>query len=166
MSSKPRFDSPTKAPQAIVDLCAGLLPVWTRHLAASRAQSETAVHNMLQAFASIGPQLQQLQRQAESGNDDTPPTSQSAKPSGDISQHIDAMYAGFQYQDRISQMMALLESDMERMQQVLNGESTDVPQIHEWLAQLESRYAMAEQRISHHGAGGADTAGGKETDFF
>jgi hypothetical protein len=165
MSSKPRFDSPAKAPQAIVDLCAGLLPVWTRHLAASRAQSETAVHSMLQAFASIGPQLQQLQRQAAAADHENTPVSQPG-PAGDISQHIDAMYAGFQYQDRISQMMALLESDMQRMQQVLDGESTDVPQIQEWLAQLESRYAMAEQRISHHGADGADSAGGKETDFF
>jgi hypothetical protein len=219
MTSKPSIDSGAKAPQAVVDLCAGLLPVWTRHLAASRMQSEAAVTSMLQAFAGIGQQLQQLQ-QFQRQSDPVKPVpllsastvehlltvceqrlspliEDEALPQGyrqtlrevlklvhatagtaagidpnptpapaPIDIQIEAMYAGFQYQDRISQMMALLESDMLRMQQVLDGGLADIPQIGQWLAQLESQYAMAEQRLSHHGTPGADTPGGRETDFF
>lgn len=83
-----------------------------------------------------------------------------------VSQQVERMYVGFQYQDRISQMMALLFDDMQRLQQVLAAPGPDAtapPAA--WMAQLESRYAMAAQRSAHAGAISAQ-AGDQETDFF
>lgn len=83
-----------------------------------------------------------------------------------VAQQVERMYIGFQYQDRISQMMALLESDMARLQDAM-VQDAPVPELKDWLTQLESLYAMAEQRESHVGANGdsvpPDT---NETTFF
>ena len=200
----------------MVALCAAVLPVWERHLGASRAQSEAAVSQMLQAFSDMGPHIHLAQRQppqisdaltlAAGGvtgliqsceacldpliNDPLMPeqgrmamsqvlqmvraafgalhsvTAPSAHETQMLAQQVERMYTGFQYQDRISQMMALLEGDMARLQQVLDGRVSDVPQIEHWMAALESQYAMAEQRETHAGTPGAEAAGSKETDFF
>jgi hypothetical protein len=45
-------------------LCAAVLPVWARHLATSRTQSESAVQEMLAAFTEIGPHLDLAARQS------------------------------------------------------------------------------------------------------
>ena len=84
-----------------------------------------------------------------------------------VSQQVERMYVGFQYQDRISQMMALLFDDMQRLQQVLAAPGPDATALAPaaWMAQLESRYAMAAQRSAHAGAVSAQ-AGDQETDFF
>lgn len=50
---------------AQVQLCAGVMPVWVRHLATSRAQSEQAVTQMLQAFADINPHINRAELQAQ-----------------------------------------------------------------------------------------------------
>jgi hypothetical protein len=75
------------------------------------------------------------------------------------------MYEGFQYQDRISQMMALLEADMARLQNAAAG-SEPLPQLQTWLARLESQYAMSEQRQTHNGGNGGGADDSKETTFF
>jgi hypothetical protein len=54
---------------AMLALCAGLLPVWVRHLSTSRAQSEVAVTQMMQAFADIGPHINMAERQSQQIND-------------------------------------------------------------------------------------------------
>jgi len=205
-----------QAAQAMVSLCAAVLPVWERHLGASRAQSEAAVSQMLQAFSGIGPHIHLAQRQSQQISDALTPQAggvnglvqsceacleplindplmpeqgrmamaqvlqivraavsglQSIPPpfaheTQMVAEQVERMYTGFQYQDRISQMMALLESDMARLQQVLDGRLSDVPQIEHWMAALESQYAMAEQRDTHAGTRGAAAAGSTETDFF
>lgn len=202
--------------QALVNLCAGVLPVWARQLATSRAQSEVAVSQMLQAFADIGPHLDMAERQSVQINDAlnqaddgvtglaracdkalsplladpqlspqaraaithvlelvgstvsalediTKPFAQETKL---VAEQVERMYLGFQYQDRISQMMALLEADIARLQQALDGGPADVLDLEGWLARLESQYAMSEQRDSHPATqtGGSDD--NKETTFF
>jgi DNA repair ATPase RecN len=82
-----------------------------------------------------------------------------------VAEHVDRMYEGFQYQDRISQMMALLEADMARLQQVAAG-SEALPQLQGWLTRLESQYAMSEQRQTHSGGDGKGADDSKETTFF
>lgn len=198
-------------------LCAGLLPVWQRHLAMSRAQSETAVAQMLQAFSDIGPHINMAERQSQQINDALvqadggvaglghacehalTPLLQDANISAAgkaaleqviamvhrsvgalecvvkpfqhetqmVAQQVERMYMGFQYQDRISQMMALLEGDMAQLQLALLAHDAKVPELTDWLSQLESRYAMAEQHASHLGAqGGQAEPGATETTFF
>jgi len=65
-----------------------------------------------------------------------------------VSQQVDRMYKGFQYQDRISQMMALLHDDMERLQSALVAPPADID-APAWLERLQSQYVMAEQRQQH-----------------
>jgi ABC-type transporter Mla subunit MlaD len=205
-----------QAAQTLVKLCSGVLPVWARQLAASRAQSETAVSEMMQAFSSIGPHLQMAQRQSQeitaalSQGDGTitgltqacesalaPLRQHAALPGGGaaaidgalalvrdavaaidqinrpfsqethaVAEQVERMYIGFQYQDRISQMIALLEADMARLLQALEGSAADIPNLPDWLHGLEAQYAMAEQRQNHGAVSDAEPDTDKETTFF
>jgi methyl-accepting chemotaxis protein len=210
--------SPSPATGALLALCAGLLPVWGRHLATSRAQSEAAVSEMLQAFSDIGPHINMAERQSQQINDalaqpiagvtglvsaceqvlapvlalpGLPAASASAidqvlgmvrhavgaleqvaRPfqheTQMVAAQVDRMYMGFQYQDRISQMMALLEGDMVKLQQALQSSAGPAPDLAAWLVQLEAQYAMREQHEHHTGL--AENVGAvgdsNETTFF
>lgn len=212
-------ESDTRAAEALLALCAGLLPVWGRHLSTSSAQSETAVSQMLQAFSDIGPHINMAERQSQQINDalaqpiggvtglvaaceqllhpvlldDTVGTThktaigqvltmvrnavgaleQIARPfqheTQMVAEQVDRMYMGFQYQDRISQMLSLLESDMALLQETLAARSGSAPDLADWLLRLESLYAMNEQREDHAGQGHGAAAGkasDNETTFF
>jgi methyl-accepting chemotaxis protein len=77
-----------------------------------------------------------------------------------VGQQVERMYIGFQYQDRISQMMSLLHDDIERLQAALDQPGTDVAALapQQWLARLESQYAMAEQRQNHNSQTASDAS--------
>lgn len=202
--------------RALLDLCMAVLPVWGRQLASSRVQAESAVSEMLAAFAEIGPHLDLASRQSKqisvallqgqtSGIEqlsqacaaelhplqaqlDTRGAAaidrvtaliettvkaleQVAKPfeheTEMVSLQVERMYQGFQYQDRINQMMALLQEDMERLLQVMGAPVVDIRALSQtaWMERLESQYAMAEQRQVH--AGAQTTPGDNlETTFF
>jgi len=131
-------------------LCTAVLPVWGRLLATAQAQSETAVAEMLSAFSEMAPMLD--------GNTAT-----------DLQTLVERMYIGFQYQDRISQMLALLQSDMTRLESALHGATAPTELAADaWLERLESQYAMAEQHAVHSktGGDGAAPVAGEETTFF
>jgi methyl-accepting chemotaxis protein len=83
-----------------------------------------------------------------------------------VAEQVERMYIAFQYQDRISQQIALLEADMARMQEVVDGRSAESPDLQAWLARLESQYAMADQRQSHAGAPDVGAGADQETTFF
>ena len=195
-----------QAAQAVLGLCAGVLPVWVRQLEMSRTQSEAAVTQMMQAFAGLAPQLNLLQSPAGQGMADLVPACEhalapalrngnlpqdaraaieqvlhmlrdacaGAPQSGEsetvaaqaMSEQIDRMYQGFQYQDRISQMIALLEADMNRLKEAIGNPSASTPPLDAWLSRLESQYAMEEQRRSHADAHGSGPDDPKETTFF
>lgn len=205
-------------PNALLGLCAGLLPVWARHLATSRAQSEVAVAEMLKAFADIGPHINMAERQSQQINDALAQPiggvtglvgaceqalapllqdatladpnrlaiesvlsmvrhavgalEQIAKPfqhqTQMVAEQVERMYMGFQYQDRISQMMTLLEGDIVDLQAALAGTGGPPPNLAAWMEKLESRYAMAEQHDDHVGVppAGATSGQDNETTFF
>lgn len=184
---------------AHVALCEAVLPVWGRHLATSRAQSEGAVSEMLKAFAEIGPHINMAERQSQQINDAlaqpvdgvmglanacahlfAPVLADSAlsttarqtieqalmlvrtavtalediaKPfqheTQMVAAQVDRMYMGFQYQDRISQMLTLLEADVARLHRAISNPHEAPPDGATWLAQLESQYALAEQHRNH-----------------
>ncbi|MDD2881550.1 MAG: hypothetical protein PHQ58_14065 [Rhodoferax sp.] len=202
----------TDQAQALVALSSQVLPVWARQLATSRSQSETAVAEMLSAFAEIGPHLDMASRQSkqisaalaqEQGGitqlaqacdlalqpvlGGCTPEAQAAiakvmamihttvdaieeiaKPfeheTQMVSQQVERMYKGFQYQDRISQMMTLLHEDIERLQSALQTPA-DSFSAADWLARLESQYVMTDQR-QQHTDGAAAAAADDETTFF
>ena len=85
-----------------------------------------------------------------------------------VSRQVERMYVGLQCQDRISQMMALLLGDMQRLQAILTdpGTNPDAMSHEAWLAQLESRYAMAAQRNAHEGSATDSMPNNDKTDFF
>ncbi len=145
-----------QAQAALADLCLNLLPIWSRQLATSRQQSEQAVGQILSAFNAINPVLQQLI--PEGGT-----TAKSLEP------HIDQLYVGLQYQDRIAQMLALLQQDISRLHDLLDQAVPDVAAlaVSNWLAHLESLYAMAEQRRDHgQGTQGSQPGSDNEVSFF
>ena len=206
------------AGQSLVDLCSGVLPVWARHLATSRAQSEVAVTQMLKAFADIGPHIDRAERQSRQitealsqsdggitrltqaceralapvlSNPQLPADAgvalgnvldmvrravdaleQIAKPFAHetqmVAEQVERMYMGFQYQDRISQMMALIEGDIARLHEVFAGGGANAPDLSEWLIRLESQYAMSEQHKDHQATVAGDSADNdsNETTFF
>ena len=200
-------------------LCAALLPVWGRHLATSRTQSEAAVVEMMSAFSEIGPHLDQAARQSkqitaalaqdasgimnlaqacaqelqpllaqspaavaatlqkvigmiEKSVDDLEHLSRPFEHETQmVGQQVERMYVGFQYQDRISQMMTLLHDDMARLEALLSNpmQSADDLTQEAWLARLESQYVMQEQHQRHTGqsASGDDAIDNTmDTTFF
>jgi methyl-accepting chemotaxis protein len=84
-----------------------------------------------------------------------------------VSQQVERMYKGFQYQDRISQMMTLLHEDIERLQQVMVDPKADIDAV-AWLARLQSQYVMAEQHEHHDHTGNSVSSAGEyeDTTFF
>lgn len=201
--------------RALLGLCQGLLPVWGRHLARSRAESEVAVSQMLQAFSDIGPHINMAERQSQQINDalaqsaggvsglgaacaqalapllDDPTLGaphraavqsvlamvdaavgaleQVARPfqreTQLVAEQVERMYIGFQYQDRISQMMTLLEGDIAQLQQALDAGDVAALDLQQWLQRLESLYAMNEQRQDHAGAEMSQTAAASDNDM-
>jgi ABC-type transporter Mla subunit MlaD len=202
--------------QTLTALCAGLLPVWSLHLATSRSQSETAVSEMMQAFANIIPHVRLAERQsqqiADALNQGDPSIAGLAQacenaiapllhhaqlPAGGaqaiaavlamvrnavgvieqfsqplslqtqlVAEHVERMYIVFQFQDRISQMMALLETDMARLQELVNGRGTDTADLQAWLTRLQTQYAKLEQRQSYASASEGGAGAAQETTFF
>ena len=83
-----------------------------------------------------------------------------------VARQVERMYIGFQYQDRISQMIALLETDIARLQDVVEGRPADTLELQAWLARLEAQYAMAEQHHNHVGGSDAGPDADNELTFF
>lgn len=104
-----------------------------------RAQADTA------ARQAIGGLLDSVGRVARS--------SRGLKQAGsDVRSQIERLLMGFQSQDRLNQMLSTVTEDMHRLREWLQHEGDlSQAQATEWLARLESRYTMEEQRVQHHG---------------
>lgn len=81
-----------------------------------------------------------------------------------VSQQVERMYKGFQYQDRISQMMGVVLQDLERLQAALTDPAQRLSAV-AWLERLQATYVMAEQHSQHGGAASA-AADDADTTFF
>ncbi len=86
-------------------------------------------------------------------------------------QQVEQLFVGFQFQDRINQVLTLLHADMTKLLEMVRDPQGHVRALdaQAWLAELESRYAMAEQRQRPAaGAAGASAAPPQPTgvDFF
>lgn len=85
---------------------------------------------------------------------------------------IEQLFVSFQFQDRLNQILNLLQSDMQRLVALVQSPDTAVADLdaQQWLAALESRYATSEQRStqrSQASAGPSDPASNAgEVDFF
>jgi methyl-accepting chemotaxis protein len=78
---------------------------------------------------------------------------------------LDTAMVNFQFGDRVSQMLIILGSDMEKfVQWTANHPSATRDDVTDWLRRLEASYTMDEQRSEHHGNAHVDR--GSEVEFF
>jgi methyl-accepting chemotaxis protein len=85
--------------------------------------------------------------------------------SSKVRDDLDEVLMGFQSGDRVSQMMAILAKDMERLAEWNEGPAqAKMADATEWLAALDRSYTMEEQRSQHHG--NVRIEHGTSVDFF
>ncbi len=77
--------------------------------------------------------------------------------------NVEELIVALQFQDRIRQVLEVVEGDMERMRATL-GQPSDLPAPQDWLAHLGSQYTMVEEHQQHGGAAAA--ASDDEITFF
>jgi hypothetical protein len=178
-----RADAPaaaTEAAEGVHRLVRGVVPLWVRHLQAAREEADRGVNALLQNFSSLGSELADViaetgQEHAAEGDSDAgkaSPTDASQRlqvATQRLSNEMDLVFAGFQFQDRLNQMLGILQDDMNRLENWLENwleqpDSASPPEVAEWLARLERTYTMDEQRAVHHGTPTAPSAGG--VDYF
>lgn len=114
-----------------VGLCLAVLPEWVTQLQLAQSSASQAVTQMVLAFASIEAQALECK--------------DAACPIDAIQR--DRMYQGFQYQDRLNQMLELVVRDIQRLYAVMGSEGTGplVPNAAGWLERLQAEFVMAEQ---------------------
>ncbi len=62
-----------------------------------------------------------------------------------IRSHIEQLIVSLQFQDRINQMIGVVDGDIQRLSDQI-GRAEPPPEPHAWLADLERQYTMREQR--------------------
>jgi methyl-accepting chemotaxis protein len=132
-------------------LCAEVVPVWSRHLATAQHQSESGVSSLLQSFSQLRKLLVATPGQANNEQ---------------ISALMEDILVHLQFQDRTSQMMALLQEDMGRLAQAALNTHIAPPDTADWMARLQSGYAMQEQHTNHASSDADLAASGGETTYF
>ncbi len=81
-----------------------------------------------------------------------------------IRSDVENLLIALQFQDRIRQILEVVETDIARLEHGLGVDGT-LPSLEQWLAELESRYTMDDERQSHGGAGNAG-ASSDDVTFF
>ena len=67
-----------------------------------------------------------------------------------IRNDVESLLIALQFQDRVRQVLEVVDTDMARLQQALGEEKKDAPPtLESWLAELETHYTMDEERHSH-----------------
>ena len=130
-------------------LCVQLLPIWARQLQRSRSLADEAVADMLGAFSALRPLLEQ--NASGTGPQSGPASGSAADQTAHIAHQVEQMYLGLQFQDRVNQILALIQEDVNRLATVLQAAVADEAALEPgpWLARLASAYAMAEQHEDH-----------------
>jgi methyl-accepting chemotaxis protein len=115
---------------------------------AARQSAREVLHQVMAGLNEVGTSTQTLQ-------------SISTK----VQANLDHIYAGFQNQDRTSQMLTHICADMERFKTWLAGQPDPAAQnFGLWLERLESTYTTEEQRATHYG--GVAVSGSSGVDYF
>ncbi len=132
-----------------------VLPVWQRQLEATRVLAERTTDDTLGTFGAIA---EGLERSI---------AAPSATPARDeqraLRDQVDRALVTFQAQDRISQMLATITADIDRMNDLLSGDGDRArPAAAQWLERLDASYTMPEQRSLHHDQPAATRSHGVE----
>jgi hypothetical protein len=171
------------AGDALTRLCVEVLPIWLRQIAQARTQSETACSDMLAAFAPLVPLMDRLAAaQARVIPTGAAPEAPPAQPeTHELNSLLSALQAplqawgdcrerlfvSIQYQDRINQMLQLLQDDVSRLDAALqSGTAPESLEVKPWLQRLEQAYAMNEQREAHHIESNTSPSADNDIDYF
>jgi methyl-accepting chemotaxis protein len=73
-----------------------------------------------------------------------------------IRTNIESLIVGLQFQDRVNQVISVVDGDMTRLRDQLEKDEAP-PEVDQWLQDLKAHYTMREQRQSH-GSNGPDHA--------
>lgn len=84
-----------------------------------------------------------------------------------IRSDVERLLIALQFQDRIRQILEVVETDMARLEHAVSTGGETLPALDAWMLELESHYTMAEERHSHDHSGqdGADKAGRPSEDI-
>jgi hypothetical protein len=128
-----------------------ILPVWARQMELTEAFAN--LHDLQERLANVPVQDLQATRNALD----------SCLP--EMQAHGEQALLGLQIGDRLSQMLTLLRSDIQRLvdEMPLMGEA-GARRAQEWLDELRSRYTTPEQHAKHDP--GAEPAATQGIDFF
>ena len=86
-----------------------------------------------------------------------------------IRHDVEGLLIALQFQDRIRQILEVVEADMARLGRTVGEEKDEtLPTLESWLKELEQHYTMDDERHAHQSTGGAASASGASEDvtFF
>lgn len=127
-------------------------------LVRSSSDEELRLQARLQARDVIGLLVHDLSRSLQSSRE-------LQAVSAQMSTDLEQIFVGFQFQDRLTQMLDAIGRDMERFAVwVDEHESASQADAARWLEELERTYTMEEQRSHHHGT--VDIQRSTGVDFF
>jgi hypothetical protein len=158
------------------NLARHLMPLWHRHLAASRHEADRGINDLLMHFSAVNLEvdaLVALARAARSGTTAQPGDNGDAalrdyllQASQRLRDAVDGALVAFQFQDRLSQMLGVVQDDIERFRTWVATDPVVTTDAHVqlWLERLQDSYTMQEQVAAHHQIPDAATSRG--VDFF
>jgi len=74
-----------------------------------------------------------------------------------IRSNIEALIVSLQFQDRVSQVIGVVDKDMARLRDTIDSDEA-LPSSDQWLADLQAHYTMKEQRRGHGTSAGGRAA--------
>jgi methyl-accepting chemotaxis protein len=74
-----------------------------------------------------------------------------------IRSDVEKLLVSLQFQDRVSQIISVIDDDIRRLEGVVDGDQA-VPDAEAWLGDLQRHYTMNDQRTCHASEGGAAPA--------
>ena len=133
----------------------------SRHDNERLAHSETAVQQVLQQFQNSGERIIQSALSLE-------------QESSAVQQDVEQIMVNLQFQDRVSQILANVTSDMDKFstfikaqhEMFVRGERPELSSISEWLAAMSQSYTTLEQVAVHKGEPGKPQSNSAGITFF
>jgi methyl-accepting chemotaxis protein len=124
------------------------------HDAQSIKNSESTVHNVIGRFGGVAARLSES-------------TEMLQKENNGIGIEVNEVLVSLQFQDRVSQILAQVRGNMQKLEIHLQEANDDTRHIdaHEWLNEMHLSYATEEQRLNHGGAQ-VKIASAQEITFF
>ncbi|MBN8503780.1 MAG: hypothetical protein J0L58_04855 [Burkholderiales bacterium] len=162
-TSPPADKGAALMPDGTVAIAQAVLPVWGRQLDVIHTQLNQGISELTQALVRIHELSEGLALLAREPSDVGAGSLASLSP--ELQVQVDHALSGLQIGDRLSQMLTVVRSDMQRLIDRMPLLGNDgLHHAEEWLEELRSRYTTPEQHEVHGTkAGPADARG---IDFF